>query len=461
MSKNARFLKRQGANFLSLINDLKRNHEAAAQDLGVPVEQIGQIIAGEIDIPPAVLDRAIAVWPVNRRDFMIVEDDAPNGVAIMRAEASKASSRVFSRGGSPYYEYRDTAMSKLAPLRPEWILELRDVDDDDPESALVQWNHGHFMHQFTMFINAVNFYYMVDGVKTVMKANTGDSMYISPFVRHSFATRRKDSERLYGGQKGLILALTYGNNLTGDVQHELSALGGDIPPAYVLDTSSREKYFAALLKDQMDGMTLTPDDLARASSIPPATVAGFMAGAALPTPEQYAALATALCVNSRDLQPPDAFDQKVITTRFSEAKPRRFGPYRVTDLAATRYLPFSKAVILDVDKAIDAPDLRVPLHQYCYNFGERPVRLISEIDGERRDDVLDPGDSVYIKPHIPHAFSAPDGAARLLSLRVGGKTAGDPQRELSHIGVENIRRVYEEQSLWYKEERKGAAVATT
>src|SRR5687768_4493696 len=146
MSSNARFLKRQGANFLSLINDLKRNREAAAQDLGIPVELVERIISGESDIPQAVLDRAVAMWPVNRRDFMIVEDDAPEGVMVMRQEASQRSSRVFARGGSAYYEYRDTAMSKLAPLRPEWILELRDVDDDDPGSSAVQWNHGHFTH---------------------------------------------------------------------------------------------------------------------------------------------------------------------------------------------------------------------------------------------------------------------------------------------------------------------------
>lgn len=246
MSSNGNvFLKRQGANFLSIINDLKRNRQAAAEDLRIPVEQVERIIAGECDIAPAVLDRAVDVWPVNRRDFMIVEDDAPEGVAIMRKEASAASARIFARGGADYYEYRDTAMSKLAPLRPEWILELRDVDDDNPESPLLQWNHGHFMHQFTMFVNAVNFYYVKDGTRHVMKANTGDSMYITPFVPHTFATRRRDADRVYGGRRGLILALTYGNKLVGDVQHELSAMEETCPrapcwtPAAESDTSRR------------------------------------------------------------------------------------------------------------------------------------------------------------------------------------------------------------------------------
>ena len=54
-------------------------------------------------------------------DVLLIEDDCPNGVKIMHAEASARSSRIMERGGSPYYEYRDTVMSGGAPFRPEWI----------------------------------------------------------------------------------------------------------------------------------------------------------------------------------------------------------------------------------------------------------------------------------------------------------------------------------------------------
>ena len=64
------------------------------------------------------------------------------------------------RGGKPYYEYRDTAMSSVGPFRPEWIEELCVVDDNEPNNKQVQWNNGHFMHQFTYFIGEVNFYYL-------------------------------------------------------------------------------------------------------------------------------------------------------------------------------------------------------------------------------------------------------------------------------------------------------------
>lgn len=454
MSSNGQFLKRQGANFLSLINDLKRNRQAAADDLRIPLELVESIIAGETDIPADVLDRAVEIWPINRRDFMIVDDDVPDGVTIMRKEVSAASSRVFARGGAPYYEYRDTAMSKLAPLRPEWILELLEVDDDDPSSPAVQWNHGHFMHQFTMFVNAVNFYYMEGGERKVMKANTGDSMYISPFVPHSFATRRRDAERLYGGRKGLILALTYGNKIAGDVQHELSALGGDLPARFLLDTSTRQTYFASLLREQLNAMSMTPADAGGRASIDEPRMAELLSGASLPTTAEYRSLADAFNVNSRDLMPPDELDPKVITTVFRETASRRFGRYGVTDMASIRYLPYSKALVVDIESPGSGTDLDVPLHQYCYNFGDHPIRIVWQSNGVTHEDLLNPDDSAYIKPHIPHGFFTSGVRGALLILRVAGKTSGDPQRELSHIGVEHIRRTYLEQSLWYREEEK-------
>lgn len=453
MPQDNGLLKRSGANFLSLINDLKRNRQAAADELGVPLAQIEDIIAGRIPLPDALLDRAVKAWPVNRRDFMVIEDDAPDGALVMTAEQSAKTSRVFSRGGAPYYEYRDTAMSRVAPFRPEWILELREVDDDAPDSPLAQWNNGHFMHQFTMFVGAVNFYYIEDGERRVMKAETGDSMYITPFVPHTFTTRRADAAARYGGRKGLILALTYGDKLSGDVQHELSALGGTLPLGYALDASSREAYAASLLRQQLESLSMSPGDLAELSGV--RETAGLLEGRRLPTADEYEALADALGVNSRDLMPPDAFDPKTALKVRAKTVPRRFGAYSVTDLASVRYLPYSKAVILERTGSADALDLKLPLHQYAYNFGASPVVLRWESGGKTHEATLKTDDSAYLKPHIPHSFApAGDGRMELLSLRIGGKTMGDPQRELTHIGAKNARRVYDEHTLWYREEKK-------
>ena len=220
--------KRIGSNFLGILNDLKRRPEDAAKELGVSLAEINSIIEGKQELSFDLVSKAIKIWPVNTRDFFIVRDDCETGIKIMTATESKDSSRIMDRADKPYYEYRDTAMSSVAPFRPEWIMELCVVDDNDPNNKSVQWNNGHFMHQFTYFIGEVNFYYMSPtGEKKVGLMNTGDSVYITPFVPHTFATRKGASKN------GLILALTYGNKLTGEVQQELSSVSPILSKEYV------------------------------------------------------------------------------------------------------------------------------------------------------------------------------------------------------------------------------------
>ncbi len=455
ISKDPSYLKRQGANFLALMNDLKRNRRATAEELGIPLSQLEQIISGETVLPEEVIERATQIWPVNRRDFMVLEDDAPEGILIMRKEESQKSSRVFARGGSDYYEYRDTAMSKVSSFRPEWILELCKIEDDNPDNPLIQWNNGHFLHQFTLFIGPVNFYYLDEGKKKVFKANTGDSMYITPFVPHTFATRHRDSVDHYHGQEGLILALTYGNQLAGDAQQELSVLGPKLVSGYLLDTSSREKYFASLLRQQMASLSMSAEDLAAFSSLEAKVMTQFLEGEKLPTLAQYQRLADVLKVNSRDLMPPDYLDERVIIHPIKSSKPRRYQNYQITDLASVRFLPHSKALILDVESEASDLNLIVPLHQYCYNFG--PACCVVQWNGGqsaegRQEVILRPDDSLYIKPHIPHSFSVPAGSlGRILSLRIAGRITGEAQRELSQINPHHLRRLCEENVLWYRE----------
>ena len=194
MSKNSD-LYRSGINFLGILNDLKRRPEDAAKELGVSLEEILSVIKGEKELSHDIIKRAAEIWSVNISDFYLIHDDSPNGVKIMRAEESQKSSRVMDRGGSPYYEYRDTAMSSVSLFRPEWIEELCIVDDNEPNNPTVQWNDGHFMHQFTYFIGDVNYYWEEsDGRKKVAVMNTGDSMYGTPFRPHTFATRKGASK---------------------------------------------------------------------------------------------------------------------------------------------------------------------------------------------------------------------------------------------------------------------------
>ena len=281
IGSNQSALKKSGMNFLGILNDIKRRPEDAASELNIPVEQIESIISGNSELTNEIIEKAVKIWPVNKRDFYVIEDDCPNGIKVMSVADSQKSARIMNRAGKQYYEYRDTAMSKVAPFRPEWIMELCNVEDNDPENKSIQWNNGHFMHQFTYFIGNVNFYYKDEnGKKQTAVMNTGDSMYITPFVPHTFATRSG------GKSNGLILALTYGGKLTGDPQQELSSLS-NLGSEFALDFSSKEIASASLLTYHRNIANLSLKELSKRTAIPIDELKIFENGSKLPSFPEY------------------------------------------------------------------------------------------------------------------------------------------------------------------------------
>ena len=451
------YLKRCGQNLQGIINDLKRRPEDAARELQVSLLDFNSYLRGETDIPAEVVKRATEVWPVNERDFYCLRDDAPTGIKIMRATESARTSRIMERAGKPYYEYRDTACSSVGQFRPEWIKELGVVNDDDPNNPEVQWNNGHFMHQFTYFVGPVNFYYRGQyGEKKVAVMNTGDSMYITPFVPHTFATRKNDA-----GESGLILALTYGNKLAGETQQELSALGTELAAEYALDFSSREKTAASLLRFHREAASVDYQELARRTGLPRLLLENYEISAGrkfMPPHADLKSIASALHIDLRELLPPDSIEERVIVRNYQE-NPRWNYPsdnpaYTLVELAGTRHLPHSKALELTVRKGwyheISNLDLKVGLHQYVYNVGKIQVEINWSLNGENYHQEIQPDDSLYIKPFVPHNFRGQDG--KLLVLRIGGRAAGEPQRELSLIGKENADRAIAEMMPWFNKE---------
>ncbi|MBL76901.1 MAG: hypothetical protein CL763_08275 [Chloroflexi bacterium] len=436
---------RLGNNFLGILNDIKRRPEDAATELGVSEELIFSIIEGRSELPSDLVDKAVKIWPVNKRDFYIIEDDCPDGIKLMSASDSEKSKRIMERAGKPYYEYRDTAMSKVAPFRPEWIMELCNVENNDPENKLVQWNNGHFLHQFTYFIGNVNFYYKDEnGKKQTAVMNTGDSMYITPFVPHTFATRQGSSSN------GLILALTYGGKLTGEHQQELSSMS-NLGSEFALDFSSKNKASSSLLKYHREISSLSLEELSIRTSIPVDELESFESDSKIPTSLQLENIANAFVVNIRDLLPNDKVEKKVIITQNDKTRswffPENKKFYKFHELASTTALPFSKSFKVDILNSTDPSlDLRSGLHQYVYNIGQQSVVIHWQLNDKIFEQKIEPNDSIYIKPFIKHNFR---GTGNLLILRVGGKIPGDSQRELSIVGKNNAQRAISETMLWF------------
>ena len=449
-AKNSELV-RFGHYFLGLINDLKRRPEDAAKELNISVEDIMDIIEGRKEISSEIIARAKKIWPVNSRDFFLIEDDCPNGIKIMRAVDSAKSSRIMERGGAPYYEYRDTAVSSIGLFRPEWIEELCEVEDNDPNNNVVQWNKGHFMHQFTYFIGDVNYYYIgPDGKKNVAIMNTGDSVYGTPFRPHSFTTRKGASKN------GLILALTYGNQLSGDTQQELSIMGKELGMPYWLDFSSRKKAFGALLNFHRTCASLSFEEFSKRTGIDKDALIQFEKGSEIPSYETNITLAKALNVNSRDLFPPDVIEDKVIVKYYKDA-PRWYFPestttYHIVELSHSKTLPFSKAFEFTIEKSDDDElDLQVGLHQYVYNVGDESIKLNWQTKNTIKHDVLKSGDSAYIKPNVPHNFR---GKGKLVILRIAGRIVGDAQRELSYLDEHDVNRAISETTMWFDPKTK-------
>jgi len=437
---------KSGKNFLGILNDIKRRPEDAANELQISLEEINAIIEGKKSINSEIVDKAIKIWPVNARDFYVIQDDCPLGVKIMRAEESKKTSRIMNRAGKPYYEYRDTAMSTVAPFRPEWILELCYVDNNEPTNSEVQWNNGHFMHQFTYFIGEVNFYYRDSkGEKNVAVMNTGDSMYIAPFTPHTFTSRKGAKEN------GLILALTYGGKLTGDVQQELSGLSVELGSNFALDFSSKENASASLIKYHREISNLSMDELSKRTTISLNELNNFENGIKLPSFSDLENIAKSLTINVRDLLPNDKIEDKVIVKHHEEGKkwfyPESIKNYEFCELASTTALPFSKAFEIKVMNSENHNfDLESGVHQYVYNVGNTPIKISWKSDGKNYDEIINSDDSLYLKPFVKHSFA---GNGKLLVLRIGGKISGDSQRELSIVGKKNASRAISETMQWF------------
>ena len=441
-----------GKNFRGVLNDLKRRPEDAAKDLGVPVDTIHKIIQDEIPISLELIERAEkAGWPVSVRDFCLLRDNVPEGVKIMTSEESEKSSRLMERAGKPYYEYRDTATTSNAFFRPEWIKELCIVDNNDPENLKVQWNNGHFMHQFTYFIGPVNFYYRGEnGKKQVAVMDTGDSMYITPFVPHTFTTRNNPE-----GKLGLILALTFGNKIIGDTQQEFLAIGEELAGNFVLDTSTRKAYFSSLLKFHMGSGSISLEEIAKRTNFSNEVISSLLDGTKILGYSDIGVLAGALGVNTKDLLPPDIIEKKVIVQRYQDAKKWHFATdkksYLLTELAHTRDLPNSKAIELNILGSYPE-ELEVGLHQYVYNIGNNPIVLEWTNKRAKYSRKINHGDSFYMKPFIQHRYSGEGG--KLLILRIGGRIVGEPQIELSNLGQEGALRALGENEMWFNPEGK-------
>ncbi len=426
-----------------LLNDLKRRPEDASKELDISVEKLNAILDGKLPLYSELEEKIYQIWPLSPRDLGHIHDDCPTGIIICRQEDSAASSRTMYRAGKPYYEYRDTAMSQCSNYRPEWIKQLCEVEDNDPENPEVQWNNGHFMHQFTYFVGPVNFYYLDENNrKQVAVMDTGDSVYITSFVPHTFTTRKNE------GGGGYILAVTYGHLLSGDVRFELGSIGHKKSASFVHPSDSKALVYASQLKHFMGALSMPTSVLVKETGLSPDIIDVHLAGKEFTELYEIQLIAKALKVNLRDLLPYDETDKPVMVSKHADCRQWQSeqGGYTFTELASHHCLANSKSLEIVVNNETDEL-FETKLHQYFYNLSESDLTLkwLDEND-ELAVRSLAPGDSFYSKPNTKMALS---GQGKGIVVRIPGRISTDAIRELSLIGEKHLNRVIIENVQWF------------
>lgn len=453
----ARYRKALGARILSEANDLKRTREALAQEVGFPLDVVNAVIDGEAR-PEQAQELVFAMtrtYPIALGDLWLDPDDTDDGVVVMHGAASRQSARIFDRKGrdgviSPYYEYRDTAMSRTGPFKPEWIQPLRVVADADPENAEVAFNNGHLMHQQTFFIGEVNFYWSVGGRRYCVEMNTGDSNYITPFVPHSFTSRNP-------GRLGLIIAVTFAGAARRALD-EFARLDPRAAESLSGDRRSRDDAYRARFGREVAAESVATEELTErlaASGIATRRAEALAQGE---TPADFAevrALAVALNIRPADLMVEVVEPGEEVVLRYERDGGVRTWPatnspsYRLTELARTRHQPGLKGFAVDVlAESSDPAPFTHGLHEYVYNYGSEPAAL--HWDGGRTT-VLGPGDSAYIRPMTPHGFSRSAGAGegKLCVVRVSGKLGTAALDDYAGFAAEGRKRIARETRQWF------------
>lgn len=453
--KEANLARLIGKRLLAEANDLKRTLPTIANDLGLEENDLSMIVNGEVSLSRAldVIHLFANRYPVKISDILLDSDDTKNAIVLMKASESVCSSRIYRRKDkknqmTPYYDYRDTATSKFSPFKPEWIKELRVVENADPENPDVAYNHGHFLHQMTAIIGPVNFYWEVRGKKYCQEMNTGDSNFISPFWKHSFTARSSD-------QDAIIIAVTFSGSV-GRARSELYALGEESIAAFSFDNKDRNRAITQLVKQIMANHILSPSSLQSRL-----LVSNIDINIIELLDEKCAKDEAALRRLARFFQlpqnifdfPSDASGSEVVTKSFKSKDAyvftEEYSDYQISRLAEHSEMPevmgFNMRVLSNnFDKS---GVLRTSLHSFLYNYSKNTILLSWEFKGQWLTEAIEQGDSLYMQPNISHKLCVRNPTEGTLFLfRAPGYIDINLQKELSSFS--NTNRVMET-SAWF------------
>ena len=194
-------------------NEIKYPIPMVSEDTGISVERLKELEAGYAKPTWEELEKLAKEFYVGVRDLLPVEKDLDRGMKFLRRKDARPVEQ--KRDGRLQYTYWAGCMTPVLPnFKPvELLLHLNKKED-------VVMNRGHFFHQYTQVLHGGPVAYLWEWEGQVHEDvfTEGDSWMIPGFVPHAFYS--PEPENL-----GRILAITYGQHLTGDAQRELSLIG--------------------------------------------------------------------------------------------------------------------------------------------------------------------------------------------------------------------------------------------
>ena len=196
-------------------NEIKHPLSTVAKELGIPIERLKELEKGYAKPEWEELEKLAKHFFVGVRDLLPLEDDLDRGMKFLRHQNARAIDQ--EREGRLQYTYWSRVMSSVLPnVKPiELLLHLTRRED-------VVMNRGHFFHQYTQVLHGGPVAYLWEWQGGIHEEvfQEGDSWLIPGFTSHAFYS--PDPNRL-----GRILAITFGQHLTGDARQELSLIGKD------------------------------------------------------------------------------------------------------------------------------------------------------------------------------------------------------------------------------------------
>ena len=457
LDKDAHRVRLMGQRILSEANDLKRTLGTLAKEINRPESLLKDLLSGNGSVEEAlsVAKDMAKIYPIDLSSLIVDPDENVHRVKVMRDKESQTTGRVFDRidrrgERTPYYEYRDCALTKLSPFRPEWIKELRVVKDTDPENPDVAYNNGHLMHQMTAFIGPVNFYWEVNGKKYVRQMETGDSNFITPFWKHSFTSRDEKKE-------AIIIAVTFSGDV-GRARNELYSVGSEKINAYSLNLRDQRIGISQLIKQAMGNKNLSISALKSRilKSGVQINLDSVLDPGSEKTKDQLMILSEIIGVPFDHLYVPE-YDVKEEVVVREKAGTESYvytdsddPDYEIRPLAGSIRMAMANGFDITVISSdrLSSEYFESSLHDFIYNYGESPVFLEwEESPGNNLCDVVKPADSVSIQPFVKYKFwNKATLQGKLFIFRVPGAINVSVQKELSSFASQ--QRVIESTS-WF------------